>query len=92
MNISSSALRIALALALGLGLTRGAAAQSQRNEDPRTEAKIHFGPVYVTPEVQLRQIGVDTNVFNSGINPKSDFTFTVGPEAHVWVPIGRRAW
>ena len=90
MNISSSALRIALALALGLGLTRGAAAQSQRNEDPRTEAKIHFGPVYLTPEVQLRQIGVDTNVFNSGINPKSDFTFTVGPEAHVWVPIGRR--
>ncbi len=90
MNISSSALRIALALALGLGLTRGAAAQSQRNEDPRTEAKIHFGPVYLTPEVQLRQIGVDTNVFNSAINPKSDFTFTLGPEAHVWVPIGRR--
>ena len=90
MTNSSSALRIALALALGLGLARGAAAQSRTNDDPRAEAKIHVGPVYLTPEVQLRQIGVDTNVFNNAINPKSDFTFTVAPEANVWVPIGRK--
>ncbi len=67
-----------------------AAAQPAGADDPRTQARNHLGPLYLTPALQLRNIGVDTNVFNTSVNPKSDFTFTVGPQADVWLPIGRR--
>ncbi len=30
-------------------------------------------------------------MFNTAVDPKSDFTFTVGPEANVWLPVARRA-
>jgi hypothetical protein len=83
-------LRIALALTLGLLTARTAAAQSQGVEQPRAEARIHVGPLYVTPALQLREIGVDTNVFNTNADTKSDFTFTIGPGADVWMPFGRR--
>ncbi len=91
MKISTAALRIALGLTLGLLSARSAAAQQQGTEDLRTLARIHVGPVYVTPGLQFREIGVDTNVFNTAVDPKSDFTFTVGPEASVWLPVARRA-
>jgi hypothetical protein len=91
MKISTAALRIALGLTLGLSFARPAAAQPQGADDPRAQARIHVGPLYVTPSLQLREIGVDTNVFNTHADPKSDFTLTVGPEASVWLPAGRRA-
>ena len=91
MKISTAALRIALGLTLGLLSARSAAAQPQGADDLRTQARIHVGPLYVTPGLQFREIGIDTNVFNSAVDPKSDFTFTVGPEAHVWLPVARRA-
>jgi putative beta-barrel porin BBP2 len=91
MKISTAALRIALGLTLGLSSARPVAAQSQGAEEARTQARIHVGPLYLTPGVQLREIGVDTNVFNTNADPKSDFTFTVGPEANAWIPFGRRA-
>jgi len=52
---------------------------------------MHVGPVYLTPGLQVRDIGIDTNVFNTNADPKSDFTFTIGPKADVWVPVARRA-
>ena len=50
---------------------------------------MRFGPFYVTPVVALKNFGVDTNVFNSPQDPKSDFTATVGPDVEVFVPIRR---
>jgi hypothetical protein len=91
MRISAAALRVALGLALGLSSTHIAAAQTPGAENPRADAKIHVGPLYITPALQIRDVGVDTNVFNTAADPKSDFTLTVGPEASLWVPIGRRA-
>jgi len=90
MKTSAPALRIALTLTLGLCAAGPAAAQSTPNEKARTEARVHMGPLYVNPELHVREIGVDTNVFNTGLAPQSDFTFTVGPEADIWVPVGRR--
>jgi hypothetical protein len=84
-------LRIACVLTLALCWTRSAAAQPREADDPRAEARIHVGPIYATPGLRLREFGVDTNVFNTAADPKSDFTFTVGPEVNVWVPVGRRA-
>jgi hypothetical protein len=60
-------------------------------DDVRKDARIHFGPLYVTPTVLLKNLGVDTNVFNQAGEQKKDFTFTVTPKAEVWIPIARRA-
>jgi hypothetical protein len=90
MTIAALASRIALALALGLCTAQLAMAQPAGADDPRTQARNHVGPIYLTPGLQLRELGVDTNVFNSATDAKSDFTFTVGPQADIWLPIARR--
>jgi putative beta-barrel porin BBP2 len=60
-------------------------------EDPRSEARGHLGPFYVSPSVLLKDVGVDANVFNDAEEPKSDFTLTVAPKLDVWVPMARKA-
>jgi hypothetical protein len=60
-------------------------------DDVRKTYHIHTGPFYAKPLVLLRELGVDTNVFNTATNPKSDFTFTIGPQVSVAVPMVRRA-
>jgi hypothetical protein len=82
---------MAFVLLAGLASTQTATAQSTRTETPRADARIHVGPLYLTPGFQLREFGIDTNVFNTSADPKSDFTFTIGPELNAWVPMGRRA-
>ena len=57
----------------------------------RREARGHIGPLYFTPRLFLKELGVDSNVFNAAGEQKSDFTFTVAPKADVWVPVARRA-
>ncbi|HXG70790.1 MAG TPA: outer membrane beta-barrel protein [Gemmatimonadaceae bacterium] len=71
-----------------------AAGQSTANstvEDIRKDARGHLGPFYLTPGIQLKELGVDTNVFNSSDDPQSDFMFNVSPKLNVWLPIARRA-
>jgi hypothetical protein len=70
-----------------------AAAQTsaQKIDEVRKAARIHAGPFYLTPTLQLKELGVDSNVFNAAGEQKSDFTFTVTPKADVWVPVARRA-
>lgn len=56
---------------------RSAAAQS---EPPLTEVPmIQAGPVALYPAIVLRDVGIDSNVFNESMEPKDDFTFTVVP-------------
>lgn len=76
---------VVLALVLAPG-----AALAQVRPDPRTEARIHVGPVYMTPSAQMRNLGLDTNVFNESENPKSDFTYTIAPRIDLWLPVTRR--
>ena len=40
-----------------------------------------MGILSVTPVVAVRDIGIDTNLFNDAVDPKSDFTFIASPEA-----------
>ncbi len=80
--------RCVLAFSLvGLFASSGAA---QTRPDPREDARVHVGPLYLTPSVALRNFGIDTNVFNEWENPKSDFTATVVPSLALWVPVSRR--
>lgn len=59
-------------------------------DDVRANSRSHVGPFYITPGLTLRDLGVDSNVFNEAEDPKSDFTFTLGPKADIAVPFARR--
>ena len=50
---------------------------------------MRFGPFYVTPTILVKNVGIDTNVFNTVEDPKSDFTATIGPDVQVFLPIWR---
>jgi hypothetical protein len=59
--------------------------------DVRRSYPIHAGPFYLRPALSLKEMGVDTNVFNTAGEQKSDFTFTLTPQVDVAVPVARRA-
>ncbi len=65
--------------------------ESQSADDVRRDSRGHLGPLYVTPGIHLKELGVDSNVFNSPVEPKSDFTFTVAPKLDLAVPVARKA-
>jgi len=80
-----------LAAFVGIGIVWATSVTSaQMTRDPREHARTHVGPFYVTPTVELAEIGVETNVYNEPIG-KSDLTSTLMPHADVWVPFGTRA-
>jgi len=58
--------------------------------DPAT-VRVRIGPVWMNPRLELKNIGVDTNVFDEpdDQNPKRDFTTTISPNLDIWVGIGR---
>jgi Putative beta-barrel porin 2 len=82
--------RFAFMFCMLLG-TRAAFGQAQPVEDVRKNAKIHAGPVYLTPLLQLKDFGVDSNVFNAAGEQKSDFMTNVSATVNLWVPAARRA-
>ena len=57
-----------------------AATAAAQEPDPRSTARLRLGPVAIAPTVTLRDLGVDTNVYNEGVSePVKDFAFTVVP-------------
>ena len=73
------------------GAPTPAGGSSQTVEDIRDNYRIHVGPFYMNPALLLKELGVDTNVFNTAEDPKTDFTATVTPVADVAVPVARKA-
>jgi hypothetical protein len=82
---------ILLLFVLTPALSFAQASSSQEIDEVRRDARMHLGPLYVTPSVALKELGIDSNVFNTAGEQKSDFTITVAPTANVWVPVARRA-
>ena len=60
-------------------------------DDIRTSYRVHVGPFHVNPTILLKEVGVDSNVFNQAGEQKSDFTMTLTPKADVAVTFARRA-
>ena len=62
-----------------------------QDSDPTATARMHFGPLALTPTIGLTNLGVDTNVFNDSedASPKQDFTLTVEPKVDLWMHFGR---
>ena len=80
---------VLLAAAL-LELSGGIA--SAQDGDPRSTARLRLGPVYVAPTFEVRDIGVDTNVYNESlVEPIKDFVLTAIPTFVATVGPPRRA-
>jgi Flp pilus assembly protein TadG len=63
---------------------------SQTIDETRRLYRVHLGPLYMNPGLLLKELGVDTNVFNAAGDQKSDFTFTITPKADVALAFGHR--
>jgi hypothetical protein len=47
-----------------------------------------FGSLQLYPSISLREIGVDTNIYNESVVVREDFTYTVAPGIMVEQPLG----
>lgn len=88
-----------VSLAAAFALSRPAYAQStsgtasppsaaETSDDPAANARIHAGPLGLTPTFALRDVGVTSNVYNSPDNPQQDFTAAFGPGVLAWLTTG----
>jgi hypothetical protein len=58
----------------------------------RQNSRLHAGPLYANPTLQLKELGIDNNVYNTyGDQQLSDFTFTFVPKLDLSVPVAKRA-
>ena len=64
-------------------------AQTEEGGPDPSRIRVRLGPLWINPTISLNNLGVDTNVFNVAVDPKSDFTFTVSPRSDLWLRIGR---
>jgi hypothetical protein len=67
----------------------GPAVAQEAGTDESANARIHLGPVGLSPRIALTNVGVDTNVLNQANNPQRDFTATFVPGVDSWLPVGR---
>jgi len=74
---------------LGSVLAVPSAGWAQNVADPSETARFHLGPVSLTPRIGLRNVGLDTNVFNLSETPERDFTATLTTGADTWLRVGR---
>jgi hypothetical protein len=77
--------RLLVVCVMLLGASRRGEAQEQPERDLVADAPIHLGIFGVAPTFAITNLGVDTNVFNSTVDPRQDFTFTASPGAKVWM-------
>jgi len=52
---------------------------------PETRS-MRAGPVTVYPTIAIRDVGVDSNVYNDATGPKGDFTYSLTPRFYVTLP------
>lgn len=65
-------------------------ASAQFVEPDVSRARVRMGPLMLNPVVELKNLGIDTNVFNEPADQaKRDFTFTLAPQTELWMRIGR---
>jgi hypothetical protein len=68
-----------------------AAGSPQTIDEIREDYRLRVGPFHVEPAVVLKELGVDTNVFNQAGDTRADFTMVVAPQAAVAAPFANRA-
>ena len=58
-----------------------------RPTEPGAPGSIRLGPVYLTPSLRIHSIGVDTNVFYTATDRRTDFIAHGGPGLEMVVPL-----
>jgi hypothetical protein len=79
---SSRCQRAVLAL-FALLLVPATVSAQQDEPEQLPPGTIVYGPLTLTPSLVIKDMGLDDNVFNEAVDPKSDFTFTLTPRASV---------
>jgi hypothetical protein len=74
-----------LVAALGASVAAGAAEPAAARP-----GRFRVGPIYLTPRLELRNAGVDTNVFNSRTDEVADAALVLRPSVGAVMPVGRR--
>jgi hypothetical protein len=72
-----------------LALSCAAPAAAQSRGTPERAGRFHVGPVGITPRLELRNAGVDTNVFNSAGEPVPDTSVVVRAQLDGYLPVRR---
>jgi hypothetical protein len=62
-------------------------ATAQAVEASRPDEPLLLGPLQLFPSLTLRDIGIDSNVYNSQVR-REDFTYTLSPTLRTLLPIG----
>jgi hypothetical protein len=76
-------------LVLAIATITSAEVRAQEADPPQL-IRHQLGPVVLTPTVSLRDLGIDTNVYNdAGPDPPKDFAFTVVPAFTALIGRGR---
>ena len=65
-----------------------ALAQTQA-PDPWEQGRVRIGPVAFTPNIVLKNLGWDSNVFSVAEDPKGDFTLTAGGLVNWWMRVAK---
>ena len=65
-------------------------ASAAEREKKKRPGRFRVGPVYLTPKLQLKNAGVDTNVFNQRTDEIADTSVVLGPAVLAAWPVGRR--
>lgn len=87
--ISTSRLRLLAALVI---VCLPCLAAAQPLPEDAADARLRIGPLSLDPRLAIRNVGVDTNVFNDADEPVRDFTATFGPELDTWLRVARLDW
>jgi hypothetical protein len=84
-------MRLRLFFLMFMLLAGSAAAQQVPTsvDDPVATARFRLGAFAFDPRLVLTNLGVDTNVFNSTVDPQKDFTFGLKPGTDMFVRTGR---
>lgn len=85
--MTSRALVVVLSVVL-VGLS-AVCASAQQSDEAEEQGRFKLGPLRFTPSIVASNLGVDDNVFNDQVDPKSDTTGALGPAVELWMRAGR---
>ena len=75
---------------LALAPSTSAARPPREDWKPHPPGRFHIGPLWLTPKIELRNAGVDTNVYSQFANPVADNSVVVRPGLRGALGVGRR--
>ena len=87
-SIGASGRHVVLATLVTLTSVAALAAAPQVGK--KRPGRYKLGPVYLTPRLELKNAGVDTNVFNAQTGAIPDTSIVLSPSIAAAVPIGQR--